>query len=261
MTTTVNRILGKFVWRELMTTDVDAAKQFYGGVFGWTFKAGTLEGAPAYTEIGTPDGSFVGGLMAIPAGQQMPPYWSGYVSVDDVDAAAKRAEAAGGRVYMPPTDIEQVGRFAVIADPQGGVTAPFKYLGEEGGDRMPGVGQFCWESLTTSDVEGAKKFYNAVYGWTTEPFGDPAAGVLTFMRPDGNMLASVSQAPEGVPTFWLTHVVVQDLEAANQRVEQAGGKVIERRIDIPTVGAMSILQDPQGAMISAFQGLESSEGC
>ncbi len=254
MTTTVTQILGKFVWRELMTSDVEAAKKFYGDAFGWTFKAGTLEGAPAYTEIGTPDGKFVGGIMALPEGQPAPPHWSGYVSVDDVDAAVKRAEAAGGRVYVQPMTIETVGRFAVIADPQGGVTAPFKYDGMESGDEMPGLGAFCWDSLTTSDVAGAKAFYNTVYGWTTEAFGPDEAGVFVFKRPDGNQVASLSTAPEGMPTAWLTYVAVADLEAANVAVEKAGGKVFERRIDIPGIGAMSIVQDPQGAVISAFQG-------
>lgn len=258
MTTTITQILGKFVWRELMTSDVAAAKAFYAQVFGWDFKEGTLEGAPAYTEIKTPDGGFVGGIMALQPGMQAPPSWSGYVSVDSVDEAVKRAKAAGGQVYVEPMDIEKVGRFAVIADPQGGVTAPFVYAGEPSGDQMPGLGHFCWESLQTSDPEAAKAFYHAVYGWTTEAF---TADVAVFKRPDGEMLASLSKAPAGMPTFWMTHVVVEELEAANVRAEKAGGKVFERRIEVPPFGAMSIIQDPQGAVIAAFQGNPDQAGC
>lgn len=253
-TTTTTQILGKFVWRELMTPDVEAAKRFYGQVFGWTFKSGTVEGAPDYTEIGTSHGSFVGGMMALGEGEQAPPNWSGYVSVDDVDAAVARALAAGGKLYVEAMDIPTVGRFAVVADPQGAVTAPFKYLGAEGGDEMPKTGEFCWESLSTTDTAAAKAFYKAVYGWGDQPFGDGTSPVSVLLRPDGNMTASLAPAEPGMPAFWMTYVAVDSLDEINAKVTQAGGKVLAPRVEVPGMGAFTMIQDPQGAVLGAFQG-------
>lgn len=258
MTTTTpqTKTLGRFVWRELHTPDVDAAKRFYAEVFGWTYKDGALSEADAfvYHEIKAADGSHVGGIMGQQPGEQAPPHWGGYVGVDDVDAAVARAKAAGGRVYVEPMDIPTVGRFAVVADPQGAVTSPF--ASEKYADVEPtwGAGSFCWEQLTTTDQAAAKAFYHAVYGWGEMPFGDGSSGMGVFTAANGDQLASMMTAPPGVPAHWLTYVVVDAIDAANARCLKAGGQVMVERIDVPTIGAFSVLQDPQGAVIAAFQG-------
>ena len=116
---------GTLCWTELITRDTKAAEKFYTQLFGWSSKLGT-DGGVDYTEMsngGTPQA----GLMALtPQMGNMPPSWTPYFAVDDCDAAAKKATQLGGRIYVPPTDIPKVGRFAVLADPQGAVFDIFK---------------------------------------------------------------------------------------------------------------------------------------
>ncbi len=117
---------GAFSWNELVTTDVAAAKAFYGELLDWTWQdiqAGEMD----YTMAKVGDRE-VAGMMAMPAeAQGMPPAWGSYVTVDDVDARVARAESLGGKIRVPPQDIPDVGRFAVITDPQGAMLALITY--------------------------------------------------------------------------------------------------------------------------------------
>lgn len=115
---------GSFCWHELMTTDVEGAKKWYGALFGWGAKDGSV-GTGAYTEW-TLGGASLGGLMASPPGA--PTGWSIYVLVENVDATAAKAAELGGKVCCPPTDIPTIGRFAVLMDPQGASIAVFQPL-------------------------------------------------------------------------------------------------------------------------------------
>ena len=118
---------GKFSWCELLTNDVAAAKQFYGQLFGWSLEDRPMEGM-TYT-VASVAGAPVGGIMAQPPGREaMPPQWGCYVTVEDVDATARQAEALGGRVLLPPMDIPGVGRFCVLQDPQGAVISAITYV-------------------------------------------------------------------------------------------------------------------------------------
>lgn len=105
---------GDFCWYELSTSDAEAAKKFYGELFGWEYKSGDVEGA-TYNEI-MANGKPVGGIHQMGGG---PPQWMAYVAVSDVDASAKRAGELGGKVAVPPMDIPKVGRFCVVSDPAG----------------------------------------------------------------------------------------------------------------------------------------------
>lgn len=127
MSDTTMQQAGKFSWNELMTTDVKGAKAFYGELFGWTMqdiKPGSMD----YTMVKLGD-TEVAGIMAIPASEAgMPPTWGAYVTVTNVDALVPRVEKLGGKVFMPPQDIPDVGRFAVIQDPQGAMLSLITYL-------------------------------------------------------------------------------------------------------------------------------------
>jgi len=110
--------LGAFSWFELMTTDVKGAKKFYTQLFGWETEDMPMENMSyTITKIGDEG---VGGIMPIPAeAEGTPAHWGVYVTVDDVDATARKAEELGGKIHVPPTDIPNVGRFCVVQDPQG----------------------------------------------------------------------------------------------------------------------------------------------
>ena len=111
-----------------MTTDPDAAKKFYTELFNWTTEDMTMEGGIEYTVVKAGDRE-VGGLMKMPPeAEGAPSHWGAYVTVDNVDATAEQAQQLGGNVVLPPRDIPQVGRFAVIQDPTGAFIAVITYL-------------------------------------------------------------------------------------------------------------------------------------
>ena len=120
---------GAFSWFELMTTDLDSAKKFYTELFNWELKEMPMENMN-YT-VASVDGEDVAGLMPMPPGtQEMPPAWSQYITVDDVDVTAAKAKEMGGKVMVEPQDIPNIGRFCVIQDPQGAWFSAITYVQE-----------------------------------------------------------------------------------------------------------------------------------
>lgn len=121
---------GFFSWCELITTDVASAKAFYTSLFGWTLTENPM--GMDYTLVKA-DGKGIGGIMATPPeARGMQPAWGAYVTVDDVDAIAGKSVELGGTILLPPRDIPEVGRFAVIQDPQGAVISVITYKPREG---------------------------------------------------------------------------------------------------------------------------------
>lgn len=122
---------GAFSWVELVTSDVDAARDFYGQLFGWKLKDGPIEGVP-YTVIEVA-GEEVGGITPTPPNQaNMPPMWGAYITVDDVNAIAEKIQALGGKVLIPPMQVQTVGTFALVQDPQGATFCAIQYAPQEG---------------------------------------------------------------------------------------------------------------------------------
>ncbi len=117
---------GMFSWNELLTSDVEAAKSFYGELLGWTLEDCEMSEMP-YTVIKSND-MFIGGIMQTPAeAKGMPPMWGPYVTVDDVHAVAKRAIDLGGKILLDPKKIPETGTFCVIQDPQGATLSIISY--------------------------------------------------------------------------------------------------------------------------------------
>lgn len=237
---------GEFVWREIHIRDGEAARAFYGALFGWTFEKGPFPEMPYYM-INGPTGT-MGGMMQIGADEPMPTVWMTYISVANVDEAADRAKAAGGSLLVPPTDIPHVGRFALMADPAGAVSGILWQSNGDGprGDRPP-TGAFCWETINSTNVDAAKAFYPQVVGWTLTEGGMPvfAAGET--------QVCDLEAAPPGMPSNFLSHVVVEDLEASRAKMESLGGRSLMPRVDIPNIGSICVFADPQGAVLSMFQ--------
>jgi len=243
--------LGQFVWRENMTTDVAKAASFYKGLFGWKLEEVPM-GDFAYTLIYAGEKQ-IGGLMPLPKeAQGVPSHWASYVSVDDVDKTAVATTEAGGKVIMPPRDIPDIGRFAVLQDPTGATFTAWKSkTADEGAAEMPKRSEFCWEQLSTPDVAKAKAFYEKVLGWSAKSFGD-GSDVIVLSKGEA-MIASAMPAPPGVPPHWLTFVFVGALAEANAKVTSLGGKVLMPEIPVPGMGAFSVVQDPNGASLGLFE--------
>jgi predicted enzyme related to lactoylglutathione lyase len=245
---------GKFVWYDLMTTDMPAAEKFYGRVVGWGAQDSGMPGQK-YTLFTTPQRP-VGGLMTIPdearkAGAQ--PMWSGYIAVDDVDAYAAKVKRVGGAIHVPPEDIPTVGRFAMVSDPQGAVFALFKGSSEPPGDAAPGTqGHIGWHELHAADGGAAFDFYASQFGWTkAEAMDMGAMGVYQIFARNGTPTGGMMTKPAGMPhPMWLYYFYVDAIDAAAERVKAGGGEVTNGPMEVP--GGQWIVQclDPQGAMFA-----------
>lgn len=245
---------GQFVWYDLGTTDKDAAKAFYGAVLGWDGEDVPALHYTVFKSAGVP----AAGLMVLPDHLQQagtPPHWLGYIGVDDVDAAAERITGAGGQVRHTPTDIPDVGRFAVLADPQGAVFAVFR--GNADAPPVPPMspGHVAWRELVTTDREASVRFYFDLFGWTAgeaHEFGP--AGTYQIFNYDGLSRGGIMRAPEGMRPGWLFYFAVNGIDEAVRRVQNAGGVVFFGPQEVPGGAWIINARDPQGAFFGLVSG-------
>ncbi len=251
---------GQFVWCELMTTDAAAATEFYRAVIGWSARDA---GAPhvRYTILSAGE-TGVGGLLEMPqsvrdAGGR--PGWIGYIAADDVDAMAARVKDAGGSVHRAPEDIPDVGRFAVVADPQGAVFTLFKPLGGEEPERPAAgaaPGRVGWHELHAADREAAFAFYAGLFGWTKTDAIDmgPMGIYQTFAtgHEKGSAMAGgmMTKTDAVARPSWLYYFNVDDIKAAVARTTEAGGRVLNGPHQVPGGSWIAQCMDPQGAMFA-----------
>jgi predicted enzyme related to lactoylglutathione lyase len=246
---------GQFVWYELMTSDPAAAQAFYGAVIGWTAKDAGLPDR-RYTILSAGDRA-IAGLMALPpsaAAMGVPPCWMGYVGVADVDAAADRIASAGGSIHHPADDIPGVGRFAVVADPQG---APFQIFRGMGGEPplpvAPGTpGHVGWHELYTTDLEAAAAFYADQFGWKkTEAMDMGPMGIYQMFATRDVSVGGMMTKPEMVPmSCWQYYVNVEAADAAVGRIQAGGGQVLMGPHQVPGGSWIVQCRDPQGAVFA-----------
>jgi predicted enzyme related to lactoylglutathione lyase len=246
---------GKFVWHELMTTDTAAAERFYRSVIGWDARDSGMPGM-AYTMFaaGKTD---VAGLMQIPeAARAMGagPSWTGYIAVDDVDATAAQVSQEKGTVFRAPDDIPGVGRFAIVADPQGAVFALFKGAGEMSQEPAPGgtPGHAGWHELHAGDRETAFAFYSKLFGWTKGEALEMGPGFIYQIFGRGaEMMGGMMTKNQAEPMpFWLYYFNVADVDGAVARIESGGGKFLNGPHQVPGGSWIAQARDPQGAMFA-----------
>jgi uncharacterized protein len=252
---------GDFIWYELLTADADAAADFYGKVIGWSSQSSGMPDMD-YRFFSSGDGSDnkdgVGGFMAITpdmAAGGARPCWLGYIATDDVDASVAALTARGGTVLMPAMDLEGVGRMAMVADPQGAVFYVMKGASDETSHSFaalePKVGHCAWNELSTTDPEGAKAFYGALFGWTKDGELDMGPmGKYEFLKVSGGRFALgavMPKMPEMPVSAWSFYFRVPDIDAAVAAISAGGGSVINGPMEIPG-GDFSLNGiDPQGA--------------
>ncbi len=244
---------GAFVWYELMTTDQTAAQRFYGDVVGWTAKDAGMPGMH-YTLLETA-GTQIAGIMDLMPGMieaGMRPSWVGYVSVPDVDQAADRLTRLGGRVYRQPTDIPGVGRFAVVADPQGAVFHLFKSSGGTAPTFSMHAGHVGWHELHTSDYVKGLEFYSEMFGWDKGGSHEMGPmGTYQMFDLDGIAIGGMFNSPAAAHAkFWLFYFAVEDITATGARITQGGGTIMMGPQEIPGGGFIIQAKDPQGAMFA-----------
>lgn len=242
----------EFIWYELLTSDPDAAAEFYGSVLGWTAKNSGQEGMD-YRIFSNGDVG-VGGCMALPSGATesgMRPAWLGYVSVADIDRAVANIVAAGGAEHMPAMDIPNIGRIAMVADPQGATLYVMTPIGDGPATSFAPdkVGHGGWHELHTSDWQAALDFYSAQFGWAKVHAMDMGAlgAYLQFNFGDGDMTGGMMNDKNVSRPYWLYYFTVGDIHAAGARVKANGGTVTVEPHQVPTGVWIIQANDPQGA--------------
>ena len=237
-------LLGRFAWFELMTRDMAEARSFYSPITGWS--TSLWEGASGPYEMWMNGDRAVAGLMELPQ-PDVPPCWLSYVSTPGLDDTLAGVRGAGGSV-LNEMAVPEVGRFAVIADPQGGVIAAIEPEGEAPGPEQPAeVGEFSWCELATTDPEGAWRFYAAVFGWEDADAMDLGEmGTYQMFGRGAHPLGGIYRAPEGVPAGWLYYVRVPDAKAAAEQVEKLGGAIHNGPVEVPGGGLVAQGVDSQG---------------
>jgi predicted enzyme related to lactoylglutathione lyase len=238
-------------WTDLNTSDVDAAVAFYGGLFGWEL-ADLGEEAGHYHMA-----SIRGRSVAAISPQQAPgpSYWTTYVTVDDADAAASAAKDAGGAVMVEPFDVMDAGRMAVITDRTGAAIAAWQPGTSIGAEIVNEPNTYSWSELVTSDLDGAKPFYGAVFGWGAKTQGEGAGAYTEWQLGDrsvAGMMARPPMIPAEAPDFWGVYFTVEDCAAAVSRVTELGGSLMMGPMDIEP-GTFAVVADPTGAPFNVIQ--------
>jgi uncharacterized protein len=247
---------GLFVWHDLLTSDLEAAKRFYGEVAGWKATKWP-EGDYQLFNLGSEQ---VAGLMPLPEASRkagVSAFWMGHVATDDVDATAKKANALGGVVHTPPQDIPTVGRFAVLMDPQGAMFAVFKPIGAQAPPSRQGPGRFSWAELNTTDGQQSWKFYSELFGWKKTSSMDMGEGLgeyFKFGQDPQTSIGGMSNAATmmNTPPHWLHYVNVPNADEMAQRIPKLGGKVLNGPMDIPGGDRIAQCIDSQGALFAIF---------
>lgn len=243
---------GTFCWPELATTDPDAAKKFYGEMFGWTCNDIEMGPDMAYTLL-FKDGEGVGALYKLMPDmieQGVPPHWASYVSCEDVDASTAKAVSLGATVVMPPMDVMEHGRMVVLQDPTGAMVSMWQSKESVGVTRLGEPDSLGWTQLNATAPDKAKPFYTALFDWTFRDDPSPMGTYTTFMKSDGpagGMLPMPAGA--GAPSHWLVYWAVTDVAKAHAKATALGATSFVPATDFDG-GVMAVLSDPQGAMFA-----------
>ena len=254
---------GGYIWYELMTTDAQGAKEFYDAVIGWNIGEDVAE-YNGYRMINRSDGKFAGGVL--PLTDEMiqhgaRPTWLGYIHVEDVDRAATQIEQAGGKTLMKH-DIPNVGRIAMVTDPQG---APFYIMKPIPPANDPhaksdvfspsALQRVGWNELSTSDPAAARRFYADQFGWTSEdfmPMGEN--GEYRFFKHGEVTIGALAGTMDGQPPHWRYYFRVPSISKAQQAAEEKGGTIRMGPHEVPTGEWILIGSDPQGAEFALVGG-------
>jgi len=245
---------GVFSWVDLGTTDTEVAKRFYGGLFGWSFLDQLTDSGVVYSmaQIEGYNVACLGPLDSEMEKQGVPPFWSSYIKHDDVDAVGAWSTQAGDTGLFPPFDVMDTGRRTMIQDPAGevfGVWQPGQLIGAQLVN-IPNT--LFWNELQAPDLEVARDFYSAVFGWTYDVDPNGYVAVKAGDRVQAGMMKMTEETGE-VPPNWSLYFLVENAADAAARAVELGAQVIVPPTPAGEIGKFSLLQDPQGAVYSVIE--------
>jgi predicted enzyme related to lactoylglutathione lyase len=247
---------GTFSWVDLSTTDPDGAKQFYSALFGWQATDNVVGPGIVYSMMSI-DGRDAAAISPQPEQQReagAPPTWNSYITVESADQAAERAAQLGATVHGPPFDVMEVGRMAVLQDPQGAFLLVWEPRAHIGAALVNAHGALSWNELASPDLERSASFYSELFGWIVEPFEGSQIPYMTIKNAEGRSNGGMRQQMTGetVP-YWLVYFGASDMQRALSQVEElAGTKLVEPQTIGP--GELAVVADPQGATFALYSG-------
>jgi predicted enzyme related to lactoylglutathione lyase len=246
---------GTFSWTDLTTTDQEAAKAFYGNLFGWELIDNPVGDGMVYT-IARIDGKDVAAISPQPEQQRdagAPPAWNTYITVDSADQALERAKELGATVHAPAFDVMDLGRMGVVQDPQGAFFLVWEPKTNIGAQLVNAPGAMSWNELATPNLDASARFYSELFGWTIEEIEGPGMPYRMIKKADGSNNGGMRPPAEQEPSYWLVYFGTDDIDGTTGRASEHGGTVLMGPMDIG-MGKIAAIQDPQGAVFALFAG-------
>lgn len=247
---THKRAPGTPTWMHLMTPDLEAAKQFYRQLFGWTYlDTGPDFGHYHFARARDHDAA---GLAGMQPDDQMPSAWTIYLASDDVAADAARVADLGGQVMVPPMEVGDTGSMAICVDPTGAVFGLWQAGRHTGASIVNEPGAMTWFEVNTPNAEAARNFYNQLFGLTAHKM--EGMDYYTLHRGDETLFGvlQMDENWQGIPPHWMGYFAVDDTDASLKRLQEADGSVRVPPFDTP-YGRMAVVADPFGATFSIIQ--------
>jgi predicted enzyme related to lactoylglutathione lyase len=247
---------GTFSWTDLSTTDQEAGKAFYAGLFGWTYDDQPAGPGITYSMAMIGD-KYVAAISPQPQQQRdagAPPAWNSYITVQDADQALARAKELGATVHAEAFDVMEAGRMGVVQDPQGAYFLVWQPKQHIGAGLVNAPGALSWNELGSPDLDGSQSFYGGLFGWTFEAMGGADPPYLVIKTADGHNNGGIRPpAPPGTPPFWLVYFATSDIEASLAQAQELGGNALVGATDIG-IAKIAVVQDPQGAVFALYDG-------
>lgn len=246
---------GTFSWADLATTDQQAAKRFYGELFGWEATDNPVGDGVVYSMMSV-DGKDAAAISPQPEQQRdagAPPAWNCYVTVDSADDALARARELGATVHADAFDVMDVGRMGVVQDPQGAYFLVWEPRSHIGASIVNAPGAISWTELASPDPDASASFYSQLFGWSTEAMEDVGMTYLMIKTAAGTMNGGIRSQMPGEPPYWLVYFGATDAEQAAAKIKQLGGEVLAGPMPVGP-GTIAIARDPQGAVFAVYAG-------
>lgn len=244
-------------WIDLMSADTQRSMDFYSALLGWTFQVGDQEKYGGYT-MAFKNGQAVAGIMFNDGTSGYPDVWTTYLRVEDIDATVATTIEHGGQVFMPPMDVPEQGKMAMIGDADGAGVGLWEFGGHTGFQLAAEAGAPAWHELFTRKFDDNIKFYQQVFGWKTSAMSDTDEFRYSTLGEGNEARAGIMDAsgflPESVPSNWHVYFAVEDTDAAVATALAHGGQVVDPATDTP-FGRQAILTDPTGAAFWVIQDL------
>jgi len=250
---------GEFCWSEIYTTNVDDARGFYGEVLGWTFDEMKMGDMPPYLMFHV-QGKAQGGMCLLQEEHKkhnVPPHWLNFLYAEDVDDLTAKAKNLGATIQVGPMAVGEAGKMSIVTSPTGETFALWK--SNDNRKEEPeqfAVGKIGWRELLTKDVNKSKDFYTKLFGYKVkETDMGPMGKYYEFQIGDETVSGMMDMPKEAghAPSHWGIYFNTDNHDETATRIKKMGGDQVTDAMDVPEVGRMSVVKDPQGAYFNIIQ--------